>query len=114
MAEKEYIERGAMLDEMRDCKFANPESDFQRGVNASIDILTVGIKHLPTADVVEVRHGEWERSDEYEEQYGYLYKCSVCGVLCFLDKYCPNCGAKMDGATDNNVGDKMTREEGTE
>ena len=41
--------------------------------------------------------GEWERADEYEERYGYLYKCSVCEALCFIGKYCPNCGAKMKG-----------------
>lgn len=58
------------------------------------------------ADVAPLRHGRWicirEEHDEYE--------CSVCG---FVDSncsgyygshdvteqdYCPNCGAKMDGA----------------
>jgi hypothetical protein len=39
--------------------------------------------------------GEWEKADEFTEQYGYLYKCSVCGVLCWHGNYCPNCGAKM-------------------
>ena len=41
--------------------------------------------------------GEWTRSDEYDEQYGYLYKCSCCGVLDWLGSYCSNCGAKMKG-----------------
>ena len=54
MAEKEYIERGALLEEMQDRKYANPENYFQRGVNASVDILTTDIKHIPAADVVEV------------------------------------------------------------
>lgn len=47
-----------------------------------------------TADVVEVRHGHWEKLKD-----GYW--CSNC---CILEKdlkqeynYCPNCGAKMDG-----------------
>ena len=56
---------------------------------------------LPAADVVEVRHGEWVN------KIG-LYECSACGKTCPYDvqadvisywecRYCPNCGAKMDG-----------------
>jgi Zn finger protein HypA/HybF involved in hydrogenase expression len=49
----------------------------------------------PTADVVEVRHGEW-----LERSYGEL-QCSACGIVQGDEphryNYCPNCGAKMDG-----------------
>ena len=49
----------------------------------------------PTADVVEVRHGEWrEVNDTYPR-----YVCTVCNHL-FNNKnynYCPCCGANMDG-----------------
>ena len=46
-------------------------------------------------DVAPVRHGRWVSINEYPYE-----KCSICGethgtVRC-LDKYCPNCGAKMD------------------
>lgn len=51
---------------------------------------------LPTADVVEVRHGEWVWK-------GRKKRCSRCGVECPEDKYnymhpqyCCSCGAKMD------------------
>ena len=56
------------------------------------------IKSVPTADMVEVRHGKWDINRN----------CSICGVYKFegLDAdvwadwdidYCPHCGAKMDG-----------------
>lgn len=53
----------------------------------------------PAADVVEVRHGMWLRTPT-----GWVY-CSVCGEeppeeTNARTKYCPNCGAKMDGGQD--------------
>ena len=54
------------------------------------------IENIPTADVEEVKHGEWI----YEVKY---YKCSICAgkrfnLLLGTDaEYCPYCGAKMDG-----------------
>jgi hypothetical protein len=65
------------------------------------ELLCEYIDCVPTADVVEVRHGEWV---EQIRDYGkYLvtegYKCSICGFeLTDNDyKYCHDCGAKMDG-----------------
>ena len=53
------------------------------------------IAEAPAADVVEVRHGKWERTK------GNPYpSCSECGIesLSRADRpYCQFCGAKMDG-----------------
>lgn len=59
------------------------------------------VRELPPADVVEVRHGHWLLDSSGAEF------CSECGEYPFDDgeyhisgwssKYCPNCGAKMDG-----------------
>ena len=52
---------------------------------------------IPTADVEEVKHGEW-----IEEEHGMFYSCSNCGYLIEYQftNYCPNCGAKKDGQED--------------
>lgn len=72
--------------------------EFVGGQNSiSFDDLLWMIKdYMPTADVVEVVHGEWE------EYSGPLYRrCSVCKMEYdkltnqFTGNYCPNCGAKM-------------------
>lgn len=55
------------------------------------------VAEFPTADVVEVKHGEW-----ISLHNGY-YKCSCCGTYWKLVGtpelngmyYCLNCGAKM-------------------
>ena len=58
------------------------------------------IEQQPTADVVEVKHGEWI------ELYENNYKCSTCGDWWETIEgtpqdngmnYCPHCGAKMGG-----------------
>lgn len=60
-------------------------------------------KHFKsTADVAEVKHGEWVYDYTSECIPGtdatLDYKCSECGDRSAEEyKYCPNCGAKMDG-----------------
>jgi hypothetical protein len=62
------------------------------------------ISKIPTADVVEVRHGEW--IDKPTGAYSRMQSwCSACGKHSGIGgiesnrhkPYCPNCGAKMDG-----------------
>ena len=60
-----------------------------------------GCNHFkPTADVVEVRHGEWvvkKLNNPFYESKKAPH-CSECNYMCFIRyDYCPNCGAKMDG-----------------
>ena len=72
------------------------------------------IADIPAADVVEVRHARWIVCEDLFGENGY---CSACGFLMGVNepgngfpdvenlKYCPNCGAKMDGGVndDNNL-----------
>ena len=71
------------------------------------DSLMEEIKAIPAADVAPVRHGLWEERDDGFG--GTYYHCSVCGEdWCTIDgtpaengmRYCPQCGARMDGGTD--------------
>ena len=65
------------------------------GDNSSIADI---INEQPTADVQEVKHGEWK-----EDVLDNII-CSACGEsfnICDNDTerfiYCPNCGARMEG-----------------
>ena len=64
------------------------------------------IRSLPPADVVEVKHGRWH--DVYmSSASSFVGTCSICGISndippVPLAKYCPNCGAKMDGGKNDD------------
>ena len=82
MAEKEYIEREALVERLKkeecDCEWLWTILD------------------IPAADVAPVKHGHWI----YENFYTH---CSVCGKMAIYDKYgqevesdyCPRCGATL-------------------
>jgi hypothetical protein len=87
----EYINRDELIENLK--KFA-PEC-----YNALINQL---ITKQPTADVVEVKHGEWVHTDK-ARHWTFKDECSECTYheydrddLSYLN-YCPHCGAKMDG-----------------
>lgn len=67
------------------------------------------ILNAPAADVQEIKHGEWKSFHSQDTLYGSYY-CSACGheqdigmiiPLTTEFKYCPSCGAKMDGGNNN-------------
>lgn len=52
---------------------------------------------FPTADVQEVKHGTWI-SRKNEPKHKDWWTCSECqGRFDYEWKFCPNCGARMDG-----------------
>ena len=61
----------------------------------------VGIaEDATTTDAVEVVHGEWRMGES-----GVVYFCSQCRCAAHPReserwKYCPHCGAKMDGVSE--------------
>ena len=56
---------------------------------------------IPAADVAPVVHGRWIWHNKWEP-FEFKYECSICHDGSDLEsKYCPNCGAKMDGGADN-------------
>ena len=92
MAEKEYIERGAVLA-------------LKQSIGAyGMDICSAEVKEIPAADVEEVKHGKWVH-EHYASGYSWIM-CSECNTVIHKIltggnhlNYCPNCGAKMDGGS---------------
>ena len=101
----EYIEKTSFIEHLK----KDPLFDLveQYGITGVIE-------SFPAADVQTVKHGKWINGlevPEYERRkHPYVYLngdtyCSECFAEAYWDtdygqqlfKYCPNCGAKMDG-----------------
>lgn len=75
-------------------------SEYNQGWHDACDYIRNRLENLPAADVEAVRHGEWNANYEYEDFINA--DCSVCGKKSdYMYKYCPFCGARMDGGNDN-------------
>lgn len=93
----EYIDRAEYCEKY--CRCSNEYCDRQ----------SCPIWKAPAADVAPVVHGRWVFETATANTLSRI-KCDICGWWT-LDpsvdnsyKYCPNCGAKMDGG-DNNEAD---------
>ena len=83
----EYVKRGDVMKAY--------EEEQRRNGSWRFEIL---IESIPSSDVAPIRHGRWDVD-------GVYVVCSVCNKLTLSPivkqlptfKYCPNCGAKMDG-----------------
>lgn len=96
----EYIERKAFLEHMK-----NTDRYFA---------VKYDIENFPAADVAPVVHARW---DDIPNAYmsvvsktgtyhGNATTCSACREInpnAFKTNYCPNCGAKMAGGTENET-----------
>ena len=109
----EYIEREALVAKLNDIAkeyLLDGHTSTILAAGVVVDIKDTVIMEQPTADVVEVRHGEWvEKTEPLGWSDANCIECSACGEswitdeeLCVDDykygwRYCPHCGAKMDG-----------------
>lgn len=94
----EYIDREALLEDI-DAAMKNSGMGYVIGKT-----LKRYVKLQTAADVAPVRHGRWKPYHEADIGYDeYGVRCSNCKFevedheVNFIMKYCPNCGAKMDG-----------------
>ena len=59
--------------------------------------------HAKITEYQPVRHGRWNIRTFDSPREGYY--CSECGTVEWrTSRFCPNCGAKMDGGDENEYG----------
>ena len=94
----EYIERETYRERLADLE--GWCQDLRKpGLKQALEMFD----EIPAADVAPVVHGRWEPcfDENCRCRWGFG-KCSNCGQEYYAHainhyKYCPNCGAKMDG-----------------
>lgn len=103
----EYIERKKMEEAFDNAdpdiceSYRDGYSDWGFGRENIKDV----IQGVPAADVAQVVHGRWTFEPETGNTLS-MTKCNVCGWWTLdpsvdgVYKYCPNCGAIMDGGED--------------
>lgn len=107
----EYIERGALLQDIVKTVIVSEKTGATNQELRGINKVIGRIQAMPTADVQEVRHGKNITKIHPTDEF----ICSECGHMNedisekvynedgdyyylreYQNKYCPNCGAKMD------------------
>lgn len=90
MENKDLISRKALIDWFMPYVHSGIEK-------IPVETVIEDIKTIPSADVVPVVHGKLV-STGYDELYCEFGNCTVCGAdNPTSNKYCGQCGAKMDG-----------------
>lgn len=102
---EDCISRQAVLDALDKSKYSNEFCE-EHNIDWSINL---GMAHIVVNELKPVtpqpKIGHWiEHPHEAGENWEYSrYECSECHVWTDDDSdYCPNCGAKMEVATDAN------------
>lgn len=94
----ECIERAAAVKAV--LRMRRPENSVAQ--NRMLSIIQMDILKLPATDVAPVVHGRWTFETSAVNTLSRT-KCNICGWWTLdpsvdgVYKYCPNCGAKMDG-----------------
>ena len=96
-----YIDADKLIERL---VFKRNTDNIDRKKYAGLECAIAQCKKAPTADVVEVRHGEWETILDCQPNrlLAYRHICSECkntykDLNCRGHNYCHWCGAKMDG-----------------
>ena len=99
----DLINRQAALDAFDGAKVDEEYcNEYDIGYNDGIDFAVSKISVLPSAQP-EQKVGEWIDDGQYGDNFPHhAWRCSGCGE-CVIEidtpwfKFCPNCGAKMEG-----------------
>lgn len=89
----EYISRDDVLRKFIEGD-GHDDERFTEGYNFAVQEYREEVKEIPAADVKPIKHGRWIPD---KNPYG-KYFCSECNNarITFKEKYCSNCGARMD------------------
>lgn len=96
-----YFERDALMQFPIRRDHYDRENGNEHFINGIETVLEYA-ENLPAADVAPVQHGRWVHDGQRVRCGVDWWHCSNCGSLAsgveIKFRYCPHCGARMDGA----------------
>lgn len=101
------IDADALKETISKYEFTAPNEMYKHGGECVLNFyMPKIIDDAPTVDAEFVRHGEW-----LDSGINGTVSCSLCMFTDFfakqnrvmLFKYCPGCGARMDGGKNNDL-----------
>lgn len=100
------IDADALKESLKELKAEGNNRRYVQGLQDAIDdYFPQIIDDEPTIDAEPVKHGRWIETNDDKKK-----RCSECDVIHLIAQYphgnanyCPNCGAKMDGDTNNET-----------
>ena len=106
MPDVRLIDANALKKEMVEVEIVTPPHNHHC---SELVVFGYDIDDAPTIDAVPVEYGQWVKPQGMmPPEYHHRKCCSVCGGWALYDrigrewtsKYCPHCGAKMDGGAE--------------
>ena len=99
----ELIDRAKVLEYLT--TRIKTETPYGEGYNRALEDAAELVNLMPTIDAQPVRHGRWELKmlpfGGGDKVRAYL--CTECDRYANMKfDFCPNCGAKMDGGSEND------------
>ena len=92
-----YIEREKAIDEIDKWLDSVGYVTVGKGLTSYGELIGC-LEDTPTADVVEVRRGQWQKHYKSGTTVSDGFVSSCCDMWNERETpYCPHCGAKMDG-----------------
>lgn len=94
----DLISRSALMNELERFKLPEDCMEHEWALQAADDVAKYTIKTIkaaPAVDAAPVVHAGWKDQD-----YTFTrFQCTACKSMnhSIMTKYCPDCGAKMDG-----------------
>ena len=91
----EYINKNDVLARIG-CKSHSLDASVNHNYREAVSDIYGLVSDIPAEEVAQVRHGHWKKDKNKRA-------CSLCGFVYYQNgddnfSFCPDCGAKMDGA----------------
>lgn len=109
LTRRRYIDANALQARLKRKKAGIANQRYTEGWNDCIMRVKSMVSKAPAAEVAPVVHGRWDGNEctvcKLPWNYNMVQNADDWGYFDPMPDYCPNCGAKMDGGSEDKNDD---------